>query len=573
MDPVITSTPSTLVDVLRDRAREQPDADVFAFVDHDESEAGRLSFGELERRARAVAAGLQALGLAGERALLASPPGRDSVIGLFGCIQAGVVAVPTPPPDPGREYAAPRIRQIAADAQPRAVITTAAIEAGLREVLEGSDALFLAIDTDDFGGDDHWREPGTRADDLALIQYTSGSTSVPRGVMISHENLIHNCEYTRDAFGYSADSRAVMWLPPYHDLGLTGGIVQPVYAGVHIALMSPLTFLANPIAWPRAIERYGASFAGGPDFAFDMLVRRTSPEERAALDLSGWELAYNGAELVRRETIDAFSEAFAVAGFRREAFYPCYGLAEATLMVTGGDKQAEPVVRRADRRSLESGRFEPREEPRGAFDLVGCGRASHDGRLLIVDPETREPLDGGTVGEIWVGGPSVARGYWNRDDETAATFGARLAGSGEGPFLRTGDLGFVLDGERFVTGRITEMVVVDDRAFYATDVERACEEGSGALRHNGGAAFAIEVDGRLRLAIVYEVRDPDAGDHDEVIAAVRASVADQLGLEAEAVALIEPRTLPKTTSGKLQRGRCRGLFLNRELPIVAEWRA
>ena len=563
---------STFVEILRGRAERQPDGEAFTFVDFDESEQGRLSFGDLDRRARRIASRLQELGLAHERALLACPPGLDCVAALYGCVYAGVVVVPCPQPDPGREYAAPRIREVAADATPRVVITTAEAETALREVLAGAEPDFVVLDELDQGDEGAWRDPGTKADDLALVQYTSGSTAVPRGVMITHANLIHNCAYIAEAFAYTEQTRGAMWLPPYHDMGLIGGIVQPVYSGVHIALMSPATFMVNPIAWLRMIERYRATLAGGPDFAFDMLVRRTSAEERAGLDLSRWEVAYNGAELVRRETIDAFSEAFAPAGFRREAFFPCYGLAEATLMVTGGEVDAPPVIRRADARELESGRFVATDDRTGAYDLVACGGPGPDGRVLIVDPATRERLEDGQVGEVWVSGPNVASGYWNRERETTLTFDARLP-DGEGPFLRTADLGFLLDGGLFITGRITEMIAVRGRAFYPTDVERVCEQGAPGLRHNGGAAFTIEVAGREQLAIVYEVREPDGDGHEETVAAIRDRVADALGLEVELIALIEPRTMPRTTSGKTQRGRCRGLLLNGELPIVAEWRA
>jgi acyl-CoA synthetase (AMP-forming)/AMP-acid ligase II len=565
---------TTFVEALRERAESQPDAEAFTFLDHEGEEERRLDFAELDRRARAVASRLQALDLAGERALLACPPGTDCVAGLYGCLYAGVVATPCPAPDPGREYMAPRIRDIAADAKPRAVVTTTAMEPGIRDVLGESAGHVVAVDSDDAGDPGGWRDPGVRSDDLALLNYTSGTSAVPRGVIISHENLIANCDYVAQAFGYTSETHGAMWLPPYHDMGLVGGVLQPVYSGEHIALMSPLSFLRSPITWLRAIDRYRATLAGGPDFAFDMLVRRTRPEEREGLDLSRWEVAYNGAEMVRRETIDAFSEAFAPAGFRREAFYPCFGLAEATLMVTGSQKLAGPKVRRAERLALEAGRFEEAEDAgTPAVDLVGCGRPSPESRVLIVDPETRQRLEDGAIGEIWVSGPNVARGYWQREAESAAIFGARIADGGEGQFLRTGDLGFALDGELYVTGRITEEIVLGDRAFYPTDVERVCEEATPGLRHNGGAAFTIEVEGNLRLAIAFEIRDPEGDDHDELIESIREAIAEALGLELALVALLRPRTLPKTTSGKTRRGHCRGLLLNGELPTVAEWRA
>ncbi|MGH2955072.1 MAG: fatty acyl-AMP ligase [Solirubrobacterales bacterium] len=572
-DPGALTPPSTFVDILRERAREAPDAEAVTFLDQSEREAGRLSFAELDRRARAIAAELQARGLVGERALLAYPPGLECVAGLFGCFYAGMVAVTSPPPDPGREYAAPRIRTVAGDARPRAVLTTAAVEPAIREVLAGHPAgggLFLATDAASPGGERGWRDPGARPEDVALLQYTSGATKVPRGVMITHANLIANSELIARSFGHSRDSRLVVWLPPYHDMGLIGGIFQPVYGGFPVTLMSQVTFLLDPMSWLRAISRYRATVSGGPDFSFEMCVRRSSAADRATVDLSSWDLAFNGADLVRRETIDAFSEAFAPSGFRREAFYPCYGLAEATLMVTGGEKLAGPVIREADPAALDGGRFAPAGPGGEAKAVVGCGGPEPGSRVVVVDPETAEALPDGAVGEVWTSGPSVAAGYWEREAETAATFGAALASGAEGPFLRTGDLGFALEGELFPTGRMAELIVTGDRALYPTDVERACTDTVPALRPNCAAAFTIELEGDERLAIVCELRDAGA-DAAEVIAAVRGAIAERLELEAGAVALIEPRAIPRTTSGKVQRARCRALLLGGELRAVAVW--
>jgi acyl-CoA synthetase (AMP-forming)/AMP-acid ligase II len=560
--------------------------DYFAFLDHEGKESGRLSATDLDRRAREIAGTLQSLDLAGERALLVFPPGLECVVGLYGCLYAGVVAVPSPPPDPGREYALPRILEIVRDSRPRAVVTTTEIAEVLRGLLadsgEDQEMRFVAVDGDEVVGDDEWRDPGVGPDDLAMLQYTSGSTRVPRGVMITHANLVHNCQWADRVGGYSSEDLGVMWLPPYHDLGLIGGLFQPVFSSTpdrvrgdgddrpSIVVMSPIGFLIDPLSWLRAISRYRATSSGGPDFAFERCLRRSTPEEREALDLSSWRFAYDGSELVRAEVMDAFSEGFAVSGFRREAFFPCYGLAEATLMVSCPEVLAGPSTVDADRSELESGHYVAAEPGPGTRTIVSCGRPLSDSRLVVVDPESHEPLADGRVGEIWVSGPSVSPGYWARESETAKTFGAMLADADADRFLRTGDLGFLLDGELYVTGRITEVIIVSGRTYYPTDIERVCEEAVPGLRRGCGAAFTVETDGRDRLAIVAEVKAE--ADHAAVIAGMRHAVERELGIGLAIAALIEPRAIPRTTSGKIQRGRCRGLLLNGELPVLAEWR-
>jgi len=391
-------------------------------------------------------------------------------------------------------------------------------------------------------------------------------------VMVTHRNLLENCGFVSRVLDDPDETRGVMWLPPYHDMGLIGGLLQPVFSGFPITLMSPVTFLLRPLSWLRAIDRYRATISAAPDFAFELCVRRTRPEHREGLDLSSWRIAFNGAEIVRRETIDAFSEAFAGSGFRRSTFYPCYGLAEATLIVTGGEAAASPVTHDADLEELDRGRFVPAERPeRASKSLVGCGQPGPGTRIVIVDPETREPRPDGEVGEIWVSGPGVARGYWRRAGETASTFAAELASGDSGRYLRTGDLGFVLDGELHVSGRITDLLVLGHRAYYPTDVEWACQERVPALRRNCGAAFTAEIEGRERLVVVHEVKERPRGDYEELLDPIRGAVAGALGVEVGAIRLIEPRTIPRTSSGKIRRGRCRELFVEGGLNTVAEW--
>jgi acyl-CoA synthetase (AMP-forming)/AMP-acid ligase II len=558
---------ATLGALLHHKAAEAADHRIFTFLGHDLAPAGEHTYGSLDRRAREVAAGLA--GLEGERALVVFQPGLEFIEALYGCLYAGVIAVPCPPPDPGRKYAGPRIRTIVRDATPRVVLSPAALQESIAEVLaEGQGVADRPelVATDAASGD----APPVTADagDVAVVQYTSGSTNVPRGVMVSHANVLDNCEFIGEGMELERDGGGLMWLPPYHDMGLIGGMFSPVHSGRPMTLMSPISFLMDPLNWLRAIGRYGASASGGPNFAFDLCVRRGTEADREGLNLSTWTTAYNGAESVRPETMEAFAEAFAPHGFRRGAFYPCYGLAEATLMVSGGDKAAGPASLAVDAAALEQGRHEPASEDR-SIRLTSCGVPRPGAQVAIVDPDTREPVAGETIGEVWISGPSVGLGYWARETETASVFDAHTA-DGQGPFLRSGDLGFLSDGELYITGRISEVLVLDGRALYPTDVEGAAEAASSTLRHNCAAAFLIETGGRRRAALVAEVRE-DEEDLDAVYAAIRDGVRERLGIDLGAICLISPRTIPRTSSGKTRRGECRELFLRGQLASVGEW--
>ncbi len=554
----------TLGDLLRAKAEQAPDHRIFTFLGHDLEPVGEHTYASLDRRAHEISAALE--GLAGERALLVFAPGLEFIEALYGCLYAGLIAVPCPPPDPGRKYAGPRMRTIVRDATPRVVLSPRALQGSIREVL-GDDAPHLIAS-------DQARESAgdpieARPDDVAVLQYTSGSTNVPRGVMVSHANVLDNCDFIAEGMELGAEGGGLMWLPPYHDMGLIGGMFSPMHSGRPMTLMSPTAFVLDPMSWLRAMTKTRANASGGPNFAFEQCVRRSTEADREGIDLSSWTTAYNGAESVRPETMEAFAEAFGPHGFRPGAFYPCYGLAEATLMVSGGDKAAGPVSLAVDAAALEQGRHEPAGEGR-SIRLTSCGVPRPGAQVVIVDPDTRELVDDEAIGEVWISGPSVALGYWGRETETASVFGARIAGSDDGPFLRSGDLGFLSDGELYITGRIREVLVIDGRALYPTDVEGAAEASSPALRHNCGAAFLMETGGRSRPALVAEVRD-GTDDLDPVYAAIREGVRERLGIELGAICLISPRTIPRTSSGKTRRGDCRELFLRGQLDSVGEW--
>ncbi len=471
-----------------------------------------------------------------------------------------------------------RLRAIVADADARIALTTEQVLARFESRAAGSGELgalrLLATESLDEGAADAWKEPAVDGGTLAFLQYTSGSTGVPKGVMLTHENLLHNQEMIRLAFRQTAESVIVGWLPLYHDMGLIGNVLQPLYVGARCVLMTPMAFLQKPARWLQAVTRYRATTSGGPNFAYQLCVAKITQEEREGLDLSSWDAAFNGAEPVRAETLRGFAETFASCGFRREAFYPCYGLAEATLFVSGGQAAREPVVVNARASALEAGRAEV--VPEGEADaraLVSCGGAFLGQRVAVVEPGTSRRCAEGQVGEVWVKGPSVAAGYWARPDESEATFQAYTAGDGAGPFLRTGDLGFLLDGELYVTGRLKELIIIRGRNLYPHDIERAAETSHSLCRHGCGAAFAVEGEEGEGLVVVQEVDARRDAGLDSVISAVRAAVAEEFEVQPSAVVLLRPGALPKTSSGKTQRNECRRLFLSGELRGVAEWRA
>ncbi|WP_437819699.1 amino acid adenylation domain-containing protein [Sorangium sp. So ce1078] len=566
----------TLVELGRGRAARHGDELAYSFLVDGESERLDVTFAEIDRRARAVGAALQAITAVGERAVLLYAPGLDYVAAFLGCLYAGVVAVPAYPPDPARlGRTLPRLEAIVADAGARVVLTTEAIAAMGDALADQAPALragrWVSTDALAPGIEEAWRPPAVSREALALLQYTSGSTGSPKGVMLTHGNLLANLGAIARGFRTGRASRGVIWLPPFHDMGLIGGVLEPLYAAFPVALMSPLAFLERPIRWLRAISRFGGTVSGGPNFAYDLCARKATAADVAALDLSSWEVAFTGAEPVRHETLERFAATFAPCGFRREAFYPCYGLAEGTLIVTGGERGAGPGLSAVDREALAGGRAAPPEPGRAAQTLVGCGRAvDAGGEVRIVDPVSSRERGSGEVGEIWVRGPSVARGYWGRAEATAEAFGARRADApDEGPYLRTGDLGYARDGELFVTGRLKDLLIVRGRNLYPDDLERTAEASHPALRRGCSAAFGVEADGEERLVIVQEVDPRGSPDLAEVVAAVRREVLSQHDVAAHAVVLIGRGTIPKTSSGKIQRSACRAAFLAGELEELA----
>jgi acyl-CoA synthetase (AMP-forming)/AMP-acid ligase II len=567
-----------MVEVLQARADGAPDDLAFLFLIDGEEEGPRLTYAGLDRAARAVAAALREGAGPGDRALLLYEPGLDFIPAFFGCLYAGLIAVPACPPRFDRVLQGWQVLAgVVADCRPRVVLTTAdlagVLERGFRNFPQADALRWIATDGLDSSRAGCWRQSPINPEATALLQYTSGSTAAPKGVMVTHDNLMHNGRMIHTAMEHAGARLGVLWLPFYHDMGLVAGVLQAVYRGGTAVVMSPLGLLQRPFRWLQAISRYRADTSGGPNFAYDLCVQRVTAEQKASLDLSCWSGAAIGSEPVSARTLERFTEAFAPCGFRPEAFYPCYGLAEATLMVTGNRKGTRPVIWTVEVDALEQGRVvDAAPGTAGARTLVGCGRPWLGQEVLIVDPDSRMRHPEGAVGEIWVAGPSVARGYWERPEEMERTFGARLADTGAGPFLRTGDLGFLRDGQLFVTGRLKDLLVIRGRNHYPEDIEATVQAVHPALRPGCGAAFESGPDGQPRLVVVQEVdrRGGRGVDLAELAGDIRQAVAERHELQVHDVRFLEPGSVPKTSSGKVQRHACRAGY---ERGTLRPWRA
>ncbi|MEM7555656.1 MAG: amino acid adenylation domain-containing protein [Cyanobacteria bacterium P01_A01_bin.84] len=562
---------STVVELLRLRGFKQPNQNAFTFLLDDETKETRLTYGELDRLARRIASQLQAQGLVGERALLLYPAGLDFLIAFFGCLYAGVVAVTAYPPRNKRNT--PRIKAISTDAQATIALTTReklpTVQSLMTEKTDLKSLQWLTTDDLTPGIEDSWKEPFINKETLAFLQYTSGSTGIPKGVMISHGNLLHNAQTTYQFMEHSAESKFVTWLPMYHDMGLIGGILQPLYGGFPCIIMSPTSFLQRPYRWLQAISKYKGTTSGGPNFAYDLCVRKITPEQKTTLDLSSWDVAFNGAEPVRHETLERFAEAFVECGFRKEAFYPCYGMAETTLMISGVDKATSPIVKAVQKSTLESSRVvESSIENEDVYHFVSCGLIIPEQKIVIVNPETLKSCSKDEIGEIWVSGSSVGQGYWNRVRDTQETFGAYLSDTGKGPFLRTGDLGFLDSGELFITGRAKDLIIIRGRNLYPQDIELSAERSHTSLRSGASAAFTIEVDDEDKLVVVQELEFRAKPDKTEVANAIRQAISEEHEIQVYTVVLIKPGSIPKTSSGKIQRYETRVRFEKGELNIV-----
>jgi 8-amino-7-oxononanoate synthase/acyl carrier protein len=561
------------VSILKHWAERRPEAIAFRFTDV-ETQDTSITYRRLWDEVRGLTGYLQGRCRIrpGDRILLLYPPGLEFIVGFFACHAAGAIAVPAFPPRSNRK--ASRIRSIVVDADAKWALTTGGIAERLTGQTWHEDLVGVQIlGTDDpvCRDFDRYRPTAIDGDTLGVLQYTSGSTGSPKGVMLTQRNLVANAQLIWHAFEPSQQSVGLSWLPTYHDMGLVGGILMPMFLGCTNVLMSPMTFLQRPARWLRAVSKYGVTVTGGPNFSYQLCVDKIDERDMEGVDLSSLEIAFNGAEPIRPKTLEAFATKFAPYGFRSSASLPCYGMAETTLIVTGGPKDPRPVTRVFDRFALDEKRVVPvTDDPNSARRLVGCGAVLPSETVLIVDPDTRAELADDSIGEIWVSSPSVGLGYYQRKEATERTFHARTK-DGRGPFLRTGDLGFLYEGQLYVTGRLKDMIIVRGVNRYPQDIEETVERASGVVQAGAVGAFAMDHDGREQLAIVAEaVRVRDA-DWDAEIQAIRRAVTEAHDLPPDAVYLVRNSSVPKTSSGKIQRHACLHAVRDNELKLIAKW--
>ena len=570
------SPPRTnLVEQLRYWASAQPEKIVFRFLTRaEENEIQTLTYKQLDERARAIASKLVSMGMVGQRALMMYPPGLEFVEAFLGCYYAGVIPVPAYPPRRNRNMA--RITAISKDAQAAVALTVDSVISRSDEAV-GNSPLLRSIQwlptekiPTELSGD--WTKPKMSNDDIGLIQYTSGSTGSPKGVMLTHKNLMANCAMISSAFGLDRDTVGLSWLPTYHDMGLIGGVLNSIFFGMEMTLMSPVMFLTRPLRWLEAISDYGCTISGGPNFAFRWCIKKIKHEECENLDLSSWIVAFNGAEPVRADILEEFSKKFERYGFKHTAHYPCYGMAETSLIVTGGNHLEPPIFRTFDRMSLANHLVRPvPEDHDNAQRLVGCGQVIPTEEVIIVQPDKRIKLTEGRIGEIWIDSPSSGLGYWNRERDTEEVFHGRLAQDNGKLYVRSGDLGFFNKGELFITGRLKDMIVIRGVNRYPQDIESTVENCDNRLRSGGAAAFAVDHWDREHLVVVCEVERRRGSDWEPVLEQIKKAVIAEHDLPPDAIVLVRHNSVPKTSSGKVQRHACRQQFIDDNLQEIARW--
>ena len=566
----IVPTADTVVELLRQQAARCGEKAAFSFSHYGDGRDGQeLTYRELDRRARGIGAQLLQQGAAGGRVLVLCRPGLEAIAGIFGCLYAGAIAVPV------SERVVPQLASVIADVGARFAVASPEMPDSIRSAVDtltgrGGGKPVVWCGTDD-GDAQAWVAPGVDADSIALILYSAGSTRFPRGVVLTHENVMANVAATGHVWVGDRRQVAVSWLPTHHAQGLIGAVLATIYAGATTVLMAPSAFVQRPMRWLEAISRWRATLTMAPDFAYRLCARRSSVIERAGLDLSSLSRAViAGVEPVRAVTMQSFADAFAPAGFCREVFAPVYGLAEATWLVSGGSDSQAPGVCHLDRAGLQSGwALDTDPKDRGAVSVVGCGRARQP--VLIVDPDTRCECGPDEVGEIWVGGAGVAQSYWNAPTQSDQIFEAFLADGGGGPFLRTGDRGFLRGGELFITGRCSDLVVVGGVHYYPNDLEFTVQDRHVALLTGRGAVFA---DDSEHLVVVQEVSSRiGEAELGKLMQMIQSTLIEHHGIQADSILLVGEMRLPTTPVGEIQREVCRWQYLDGDLDTVAQWHA
>jgi acyl-CoA synthetase (AMP-forming)/AMP-acid ligase II len=571
---------ASLVSLLCERQQQSPEAIAFTYLQDGEGEGQRLSYLELHQAACAIAAELQDRAAQQERVLLIFGPGLDFIVSFFACLYAGKTAVPMYVPP--RQQKLDRLRWVMADSESTLLLSTESTRQEIGQLAAGEttplDVTWIEGGASRFQERCSWLPNNPRRDQIAFLQYSSGSTSDPKAVMVSHANIMANEQAICAAFRLNTDTAAVSWLPHYHDMGLIGTILQPVYYGIPCTLMSPLHFIQKPIRWLRAISENRATISGGPDFAYELCVNKVKPEQLPELDLSSWQVAFTGAEMIRAKTLDRFAEYFAPCGFDPKAFYPCYGLAESTLFVSGLQPGQALQTLSVDPEHLRQNRVVQVKDPQSSsVQLVGCGSSWFDHEIRIVDPESQRLCPDGVIGEIWLRGPSVTQGYWRKPELNQEMFHATLAGDqpgdGQGPYLRSGDLGFFYAANLYITGRLKDLIIIRGQNHFPHDIEQTVSASSTALLANGAAAFSIEQEGEERLIVVQEVERSCIRNLDEDVHLneIRRRILLHHSLSVYAIALLKPRSIPRTSSGKIRRSHCRQQFLDGTLEPLTLW--
>ena len=567
---------TTYTQVIKNREKSIADKIAFRFLEDGVNESESLTYGQLGLSAKAIGNNLQKSGSKGDSVLLIFQPGLSYVKSLFACLYTGFIGVPAYPPR--RNKGIDRILTILKDSGANICLTTRQIYSDIqRNFKDNKEFSYLKwIIVDDINIVDHetFYEEQLHPRDPSIIQYTSGSTGNPKGVVITQQNLLYNSEYIRQSFDHDSELVGVNWLPIFHDMGLIGTVLQPPYVGGTSVLMPPMAFLKNPVNWLKGIQKYKATTVGGPNFTYEYCISKISNEDIKEIDLTSIKIAFCGAEPIRKSTYLKFSSKFESAGFAEKQFYSCYGMAETTLIVTGGYRNEKPKYLSVDTIYLSENKVViVSEANKNSTSLVGCGHTWLDTKTEIVNPKTMQKCSHDEVGEIWISGPTVADGYWNNPEETKRTFGAMITDLNEGPFLRTGDLGFFHEKELFITGRIKDLIIIRGVNYYPHDIEYSIQMAIPEVRPNGGAAFPITVDDTEKLVVVQELerkamRDTD---HNLIIEKIREVIADEHELEVYSIVLIRAGSVPMTSSGKIQHRQTKYEYLHGDLSIVASW--
>lgn len=566
----------SLVEILRQRAVHQHNKKAFTFLVDAENEELHMTYGELDLRARTIAAKLRQSDVVGECVLLLYPPGLEFICAFFGCLYAGAIAVPCYSPKMNKPNA--RLQTIVVDTKAKLALADTniigSLESRYEHAPEFKEIQWLDTSTIEPEIIDQWQVPEIDRNNVAFLQYTSGTTGTPKGVMVSHENMLHNFQLLKHHFGHHENSVLMSWVPAYHDMGLIGHLLQTVYDGLYLVLMAPAAFVQRPVRWLRAISKYRVTACMAPNFAFDVCVEKISDEQKQTLDLSCWEVAVNASEPVRERTLKNFANAFATCGFHIDRFSPSYGMAETTLFISGVKNNEKFRAFQFDTKQLSERKIENAVGNRKSRTMVGCGVPCKEMDIVIVDPETMTRCSDNQAGEVWITGKSISKGYWKQPALSEATFNAYLKDTGEGPFFRSGDLGFIHEKEVFLLSRLKDLVLIQGRSYYPQDLEMVLENCHPALEPSSVATFSEKVDGVEKLFVVQELKRTSLrkANHEEIFLNIRQAIAREFGLLVSGIALIKPMSLKKTSSGKVQRFAAKKDWFKKELKIVAEWK-